>query len=168
MENGVDMIKNYYKILMIAPEAPQEMVVKAYRVLARGYHPDRNPPGRQRWAEEKMKELNEAYEVLSNPVKRSEYDRKLRRQETRAESSRHEPTTPEQPAAAETGHVITGDTELDWSTWGRDFFDHKEDFVSAVYPAPLAKTKESCRKGKRGTSWWRRRKKTGTELIRRK
>jgi curved DNA-binding protein CbpA len=61
--------KDYYKILGVAENAGPEDIKKAYRNLAFRYHPDRNPG-----KEEMMKEINEAYAVLSNPSKRSEYD----------------------------------------------------------------------------------------------
>jgi DnaJ-class molecular chaperone len=61
--------KDYYKILGIAENAGADDIRKAYRNLAFRYHPDRNPG-----SEEIMKEINEAYAVLSNPAKRNEYD----------------------------------------------------------------------------------------------
>ena len=154
-------MKNYYKILMISPEAPQEMVVKAYRVLARGYHPDRNPPGRQKWAEEKMKELNEAYEVLSNPAKRAAYDQRLLQQRVKAQPANREPTTTDRPAAADAEHVKTGDAESDWNAWGREYFDRKEDFLKKAYPASMAEPGHNRKKGKGRSSRWRRGKKPG-------
>jgi curved DNA-binding protein len=64
--------KDYYKILGVERKASEEEVKKAYRKLALKYHPDRNPDDKQ--AEEKFKEINEAYQVLSDPEKRSRYD----------------------------------------------------------------------------------------------
>lgn len=65
--------KDYYKILGVDRKASDEDIRKAYRKLAKQYHPDYNPNNKQ--AEERFKEINEAYEVLSDSKKRSHYDR---------------------------------------------------------------------------------------------
>lgn len=65
--------KNYYDILGVSRNASQNEIKKAYRKLAAKYHPDRNPDDPS--AEEKFKEVGEAYEVLQDPEKRKLYDR---------------------------------------------------------------------------------------------
>ena len=65
--------KDYYKILGVERKASVAEIRKAYRKLAMQYHPDRNPGDKQ--AEERFKEINEAYQVLSDPQKRTHYDR---------------------------------------------------------------------------------------------
>ena len=65
--------RDYYDTLGVARNAGEEEIKKAYRRLAIQHHPDRNPGDRQ--AEEKFKELNEAYQVLSDGEKRAQYDR---------------------------------------------------------------------------------------------
>lgn len=65
--------RDYYEILGISKTASPEDVKKAYRKIAIQYHPDKNPGNTE--AEEKFKEAAEAYEVLSNPDKRDQYDR---------------------------------------------------------------------------------------------
>lgn len=67
------MVKDYYKILGLSDEATEQEIRKAYRRLALKYHPDRNPG--DEGAEEKFKEVAEAYGVLIDPVKRKEFDR---------------------------------------------------------------------------------------------
>jgi curved DNA-binding protein len=64
--------KDYYKILGVERKATEDAIKKAYRKLALKYHPDRNPGDKK--AEDKFKEINEAYQVLSDPSKRSRYD----------------------------------------------------------------------------------------------
>ena len=67
------MAKDYYGILGIPKNASDTEIKKAYRRLAMQYHPDRNP-GKDKWANEKFKEINEAYGVLGDPQKRRQYD----------------------------------------------------------------------------------------------
>ena len=64
---------DYYKILELSKTATEADVKKAYRKLARKYHPDLNPNDKN--AEKKFKEINEANEVLSNPENRKKYDK---------------------------------------------------------------------------------------------
>src|SRR4051794_9494702 len=64
--------KDLYKVLGVGKEASQEEIRRAYRRLARKYHPDANREDPK--AEERFKEVQHAYEVLSNPEKRREYD----------------------------------------------------------------------------------------------
>jgi len=67
------MAKDYYQILGVPRNARQEDIKKAYRKLAMQHHPDRNP-GKEKWANEKFKEINEAFAVLGDPEKRKQYD----------------------------------------------------------------------------------------------
>ncbi len=64
--------KDYYKILGVDRDASEKDIKRAYRRLARRFHPDVNPGDKQ--AEEKFKEINEAHEALSDPEKRAKYD----------------------------------------------------------------------------------------------
>src|SRR5262249_9368766 len=64
--------EDLYKVLGVSKKATGEEIKKAYRKLARQYHPDRNPDDPQ--AEERFKEVQGAYDTLSDPEKRKEYD----------------------------------------------------------------------------------------------
>jgi curved DNA-binding protein CbpA len=66
---------DYYAILQVHPEADREVIGAAYRRLAAKYHPDVSTSPD---AAEKMKQLNEAYEVISDPARRAAYDRSRR------------------------------------------------------------------------------------------
>jgi DnaJ-class molecular chaperone len=66
-------MKDYYKTLGVSEDADDEEIRKAFRKLAFQYHPDKNP-GNEKEAEEKFKDINEAYGVLSDEAKRQQYD----------------------------------------------------------------------------------------------
>ena len=80
--------ESYYELLQVQPTADVEVIRAAYRSLARRYHPDQNPSPS---AEATTKRLNEAWEVLSDPERRAEYDR------TFAAGSTSRPTWPPRP-----------------------------------------------------------------------
>src|ERR1700736_141771 len=65
--------KDYYSILGVPKGAPEKDIKSAYRKLARKWHPDQNPDN-QHAAEEKFKDIQEAYAVLGDPEKRKKYD----------------------------------------------------------------------------------------------
>ena len=64
--------RDFYEVLGVSKSATDEEIKKAYRKLAKQYHPDLNPGDKQ--AEQKFKEVSEAYEILSDKEKRSRYD----------------------------------------------------------------------------------------------
>ena len=65
--------RDYYEVLGLKKGASEDEIKKAFRKMAMKYHPDKNPGDKK--AEEKFKEINEAYSVLSDPDKKSKYDR---------------------------------------------------------------------------------------------
>jgi curved DNA-binding protein CbpA len=95
--------KDLYKVLGLSRGASQEDIRKAHRKLVRKYHPDAKPEDPQ--AEERFKEIQRAYEVLSNPEKRQEYDKRFRTS-PRESSSRPRART---GARAEGGTTYTVD-----------------------------------------------------------
>ncbi len=73
-------MKNYYDLLEVTPKASTEVIEKAYKVLVKKYHPDLYQGEERIYAEEKVKELNEAYKVLSSSFLREQYDLELEKQ----------------------------------------------------------------------------------------
>ncbi len=70
-------MKNYYEILEVNRKASKEVIEKAYHVLVKKYHPDLYDGLKKQYAEKKVKELNEAYEILSDDFFREQYDKEL-------------------------------------------------------------------------------------------
>lgn len=68
------MKKDYYKILEVHPEVSQEVMNKAYRTLVQKFHPDHYHVSNKSVMEERMREINEAYDVLSDPKRRERYN----------------------------------------------------------------------------------------------
>lgn len=91
-------MKDYYKILQVAPDASPEVIQMAYKALAKKYHPDLNP-GQEEAAQEKMKDVNEAYEILSDKDKRWQYDQIYYRQEKTEQKTSY--SAPEPPKGAQ-------------------------------------------------------------------
>ena len=71
-------MRDYYEILMVHERAIPEVIDRVYRLLARRHHPDIHPPEKRPQAERRMLELNVAYQVLSDPEQRAEYDQQRR------------------------------------------------------------------------------------------
>ena len=88
--------KNYYEILQVSPNAELSVIAAAYKRLAQSHHPDKmkDPASTTR-----MADINEAYEVLSNPIRRSNYDHAFKTK-YRAEESEPEAPTEEQVMVA--------------------------------------------------------------------
>lgn len=83
-------MKNLYEILQVSENASNEIIEKAYKVLAKKYHPDLQPQETKEKAEQKMKQINEAYEILSNEAKRKQYDEKLNLEKQEEERKKQE------------------------------------------------------------------------------
>lgn len=75
------MEENYYDILEVNRNASPEIIEKAYKTLVKKYHPDLQENNLKNDHEEKIKKINEAYEILSNPEKRKNYDLQLKNNE---------------------------------------------------------------------------------------
>ena len=71
------MEKNYYEILEVDKKASTEIIEKAYKTLVKKYHPDLQKESSKEQFEEKLKIINEAYDTLSDPIKRESYNAKI-------------------------------------------------------------------------------------------
>lgn len=76
-------VETLYDILEVSRKASKEVIEKAYKTLAKKYHPDLQTAENKEIAEKRMKEINEAYDVLSDEQKRKEYDEKLEAEDER-------------------------------------------------------------------------------------
>ena len=95
--------KELYKLLELSREASQDDIRKAHRKLARKYHPDANPENPR--AEERFKQIQQAYEVLSNPEKRRKYDKELHTS-SRGNSGGSRARAGERTGGAGTAHTV--------------------------------------------------------------
>ena len=84
-------MKTLYEILEVSETASKEVIEKAYKVLAKKYHPDLQAPENKANAENQMKKINEAYDILSDETKRKEYDLNIerKRQEERQKEAQN-------------------------------------------------------------------------------
>lgn len=82
-------MENYYEILQVSSNATKEIIDKAYKTLAKKYHPDANPPEKKGWAEDNFKKINEAYETISDKNKREKYDEQLKKAKQKVEQERY-------------------------------------------------------------------------------
>ena len=83
-------MKNYYEILEVDKNASQEVIEKAYKTLAKKYHPDLQQGAIQQEYAEKMKIINQAYDVLSDSAKREEYNQNLENERIQKEKMQNE------------------------------------------------------------------------------
>lgn len=83
-------MKTLYELLEVSENASKEIIEKAYKVLAKKYHPDLQAEGEKLEAEKKMKQINEAYEILNDEIKRKEYDLKLTEERRQEEAKRQQ------------------------------------------------------------------------------
>lgn len=80
--SGKKLAMTYYELLEVSPEASLEQIREAHRIAVQLFHPDQlrqKPPNVREAAEERLKKVNEAFRVLSDPIKRSKYDTELKR-----------------------------------------------------------------------------------------
>lgn len=97
------MVKDYYKVLDVPRDAEMDVIKQAFRELAKQYHPDKTAAlgvELRELASQKMMEINEAFQTLTNPEARREYDEELKKAEQEAAPGRPQPPAQAPPAAA--------------------------------------------------------------------
>ncbi len=115
--------RDYFAILGVSPEATEAEVRQAYRRLARRYHPDLNPDEPE--GEARLKELNEAYEVLSDPTRRAAYEAQRRAVRIQVTGAPRRAPGPPRPPAGPPTHVdltrwqrpLAGTSHVDLTGW---------------------------------------------------
>ena len=124
-------MKNYYEMLGVNQNDSQESIRKAYRSLAKKYHPDLNPGDKT--AEIKMREIGEAWEILGDETKRDAYDQSLlsssRQKASFSQSNRQTPNT-NRPMTQE------------------DFFRMTQNFESMFAPEAIKNSADASQTGK--------------------
>ena len=131
----MQQVRNYYAILGVSPDATAEEVKKSFRKLARQYHPDVNPGDKT--AEEKFKRINEAYDVLSDEGKRSDYDR-VRFGKTK----RRPPRSPSRPSRNGTSNNSSYGRESEFWKF-QDYSPGSSKRAKVVNPSPTARDVEA-------------------------
>jgi molecular chaperone DnaJ len=134
--------KDYYQLLGIPRDATEKDIKRAFRQLARRYHPDVNPGNKS--AESKFKEINQAYEVLSDPGKRSKYDEYGEQWEYADEISRARKSSPRSTAGTYGyGEEETGDLGSIFDNLFRGFnHGNEESFQQYTKPRSVQNTIE--------------------------
>ena len=108
-------METLYDILEVSKKASKEVIDKAYKTLAKKHHPDLQSAENRAYAEEMMKKINEAYDILSNEEKRSEYDRKLEEQAIPSENINYSNQNQNNMYNQSTGtNVNQNDDGYDW------------------------------------------------------
>ncbi|HLP49906.1 MAG TPA: DnaJ domain-containing protein [Chitinophagales bacterium] len=102
-------MKNHYLVLGLSPSATPADIKKAFRKIALEFHPDKNPGNKK--AEEKFKEASEANEILSNDVKRKEYDLALQQEQLREQQAKQAAYNAQQEAARRSAQRATDVTQ---------------------------------------------------------
>lgn len=132
---------DYYKALDVTKSATEAEIKKAYRKLARKYHPDLNPNDKE--AEKKFKEINEANEVLSNPENRKKYDKygKDWKHADEFEKAGYDPN--QQQSRQQSGSQYSGG---DFSGFGGDFSGSDfSDFFNSMYGGGRSRSQSKYR-----------------------
>lgn len=148
--------RDYYEILGVPREASNDEIKQVFRRLARQYHPDLNPGNKE--AEEKFKDIGEAYEVLSDPSKRAQYDQFSRFWKQRGFQGRQGTPRPKswdnRPQGGRTGNEEVDFSQFpDFNSFVEQVLGRRKDSKNGATSAPSANTRDVFRPGTTRTSY---------------
>lgn len=130
-------MRTHYQNLQVAENASPEVIKGAYKFLSQKWHPDKNPDNRVE-AERISRIINEAYTVLSDPIRRKEHDKWLRMQRQQARDSQPQADIPFQPKATAASAVpVRQDASFFKRTWLMLLFTTSLFMVLGVFPYTL-------------------------------
>ena len=139
--------KTFYEILEVSENASPEVIEKAYKILVKKYHPDLQPPEEKKHAEDKMKEINEAYDILGDEGKKKKYDDELaseREQAQREEELRRQAS--QQNVYGQNNQGYTGATYNNINNQSVHNPDFNYDIDRMKYEQKLRKEEEEQRR----------------------
>lgn len=143
-------MKTLYEILEVSETASNEVIEKAYKVLAKKYHPDLQTPENKTTAENKMKEINEAYETLSNEQKRKEYDAELayKREEEKNKNTVNQSMDYRQYQNNQSNESYTNQSYMNNNQYAQsdNIYNKVDDMQRRRYEEQLRKQEEKMRK----------------------
>ena len=119
------MDKNYYDLLQVNRNASPEIIEKAYKILAKKYHPDLQPEENKKQAEEILKKINEAYEVLSDSEKKKAYDISLAEADQKKNEASYTQTTKSQNVNSST-NMNYNPSAKDFALWQQQELQRKQ------------------------------------------
>lgn len=141
--------RNYYDILEVPKEASGEEIKRSFRRLARKYHPDLNPGNKT--AEDRFKDINEAYEILSDPTKRAQYDEFSQYWQQRGFQGRRSPAAAKSWGGGRTASRTATDN-LDFSEFS-DFNSFVDRLLERREAAPRPGSRDYYRPGTTKTAY---------------
>lgn len=147
--------RDYYEILGVPRDASNDEIKQVFRRLARQYHPDVNPGNKQ--AEEKFKEIGEAYEVLSDPSKRAQYDQFSRFWKQRGFQKQTQPRSKIWDNRAGGGRIGTEEVDFsqfpDFNSFVEQVLGRRGESRNGATSAPGPNTRDAYRPGTTKTAY---------------
>lgn len=126
-------MKNFYEILEVSENASSEVIEKAYKALVKKYHPDLQPNEKKQEAENKIKTINEAYEILSDSQKRANYDEQLKKKKLKEEQLKYAQMNQNHSARSNTHSTTQNNTSNSQNSMSKKVIRKPERHTSQEY-----------------------------------